>query len=32
MAFSLSVSDRDLYLSLGTDTFSGRVVRHPLDA
>jgi uncharacterized protein YaeQ len=30
MAFSLSVNDRDLYLSVGADTLTGRVVRHPL--
>ena len=28
MAFSLSISDRDLYLSIGTDTLTGGVVRH----
>ena len=30
MAFSLSVSDRDLYVSIGSDTLTGRLVRHPL--
>jgi hypothetical protein len=30
MAFSLSVNDRELYLAVGSDTFSGRVTRHPL--
>jgi uncharacterized protein YaeQ len=28
MAFSLSISDHDLYLSIGSDTLAGRVVRH----
>jgi uncharacterized protein YaeQ len=28
IAFSLSVSDRELYLSIGTDTLTGRVTRH----
>jgi len=31
MAFSLSVSDRDLYLSIGGDTLTGRVSRIALD-
>jgi uncharacterized protein YaeQ len=30
MAFSLSVTDRELYLSIGSDTLTGRVVRYPL--
>jgi uncharacterized protein YaeQ len=30
MSFSLSVTDHDLYLSVGSDTLTGRVVRHPL--
>jgi uncharacterized protein YaeQ len=30
MAFGLSISDRELYLAIGTDTFSGRVIRHPI--
>jgi uncharacterized protein YaeQ len=30
MAFSLSINDRDLYLSIGADTLTGPVVRHPL--
>lgn len=30
LAFSLSISDRELYLSVGSDTLTGRVVRHPL--
>jgi uncharacterized protein YaeQ len=30
MAFSLSVNDRELYLSIGSDTLTGNVVRHPL--
>jgi uncharacterized protein YaeQ len=28
MAFSLSVTDRDLYLSIGSDTLTGRVTHH----
>jgi uncharacterized protein YaeQ len=28
MGFALSVADRELYLSLGTETLSGSVVRH----
>ena len=30
MGFALSVADRELYVSIGTETLSGRVVRHPL--
>lgn len=30
MAFSLSINDHDLYLSVGTDTLTGGVVRYPL--
>jgi len=30
MAFSLSINERELYLSIGTDTLSGAVVRHPI--
>ena len=30
MAFALSVTDRELYLSIGSDTLTGRVVRHLL--
>ena len=30
MAFSLSVNDRELYLSLGAETLTGAVVRHSL--
>ena len=30
MAFSLAVHDRELYLSIGADTLTGAVVRHPL--
>ena len=30
MSFSLSVADRDLLLSIGSETLTGRVVRHPL--
>jgi uncharacterized protein YaeQ len=30
MAFSLSINDRELYLSIGEDTLTGAVIRHPL--
>ena len=30
MSFSLSVTDRELLLSIGSETLTGRVVRHPL--
>ena len=30
MSFSLSVTDRDLFLSIGADTLTGSVVRHAL--
>jgi uncharacterized protein YaeQ len=30
MAFTLSVTDRELYLSVGSDTLTGAVVRHRL--
>ena len=30
MTFSLSVNDHDLYLSIGTETLTGAVVRYPL--
>ena len=30
MAFSLSINDRELYLSIGADTLVGKVTRHPL--
>ncbi len=30
MAFALSVTDRELYLSIGSDTLTGRLVRYPL--
>lgn len=30
MAFSLSVNDHELYLSIGSDTLTGKVTRHPL--
>ena len=30
MSFSLSVTDRDLFLSIGSDTLTGSVVRHAL--
>ena len=30
MAFSLSINDRELYLSLDDETLTGAVVRHPL--
>jgi uncharacterized protein YaeQ len=31
MAFSLSVTDRELYVAIGTDTLTGQVVRVPRD-
>ncbi len=31
MAFSLSINDRELYISIGADTITGAVVRHHLD-
>ena len=30
MAFSLSVNEGQLYLTLGDETLAGEVVRHPL--
>ena len=30
MAFALSVTDRELYVSMGSDTLTGRLVRYPL--
>jgi uncharacterized protein YaeQ len=30
MAFSLSIDDRDLYLSIGSATLTGRTTRHPI--
>jgi hypothetical protein len=30
MSFSLSVADRDLLLSIGNDTLTGRLVRHSI--
>jgi uncharacterized protein YaeQ len=30
MSFSLSVTDRELLLSIGSETLTGRLVRHPL--
>ena len=30
MAFSLSINERELYLSIGADTLTGAVVRHPI--
>jgi hypothetical protein len=32
MAFSLSVHDREIYMSIGADTVSGGVVRHAIAA
>ena len=32
MAFSMSVAERTVYLSIGTDTLSGVVTRVPLTA
>ncbi len=31
MAFSLSVTDRELYLSIGSETLTGSVVRHAIE-
>ena len=31
MAFSLSINERELYISIGADTITGAVVRHRLD-
>ena len=31
MAFSLSINDRDLYVSIGTDTLTGAVLRYPVE-
>ena len=30
MSFSLSINERELYLSIGADTLTGAVVRHPI--
>jgi hypothetical protein len=30
MAFALSVSERELFVSIGTETLSGRVSRRPI--
>lgn len=30
MAFSLSVTDRELYLAIGSETLTGKVIPHPL--
>ncbi|MDQ3214318.1 MAG: YaeQ family protein [Acidobacteriota bacterium] len=32
MAFSISINERELYISVGADTITGAVVRHRLDA
>jgi uncharacterized protein YaeQ len=32
MAFSLSIAERELYLSIGSETLSGAVTRHPLSS
>ena len=32
MSFAMSVTDRELFVSIGTDTFTGTVTRHPLPA
>lgn len=32
MSFAVSVTDRELFVSIGTDTFTGAVTRHPLPA
>ena len=31
MAFSLSINDRELYISIGTDTLTGAVLRYPVE-
>jgi uncharacterized protein YaeQ len=31
MAFSVSINERELYLSIGADTLTGAVVRHALE-
>jgi uncharacterized protein YaeQ len=31
MAFSLSINDRELYVSIGTDTLTGAVLRYPVE-
>jgi hypothetical protein len=31
MEFALSVAERELYLSIGSETLSGSVVRYPLE-
>ena len=30
MAFSVSINERELYISIGSDTVTGAVVRHPV--
>ncbi len=30
MAFALAVSERELFVSIGSETLSGRLTRHPL--
>ncbi len=30
MAFAVSISDRELFISIGTDNLTGAIVRHPL--
>ena len=30
MTFAMSVTDRELYISIGSDTLTGRLVRYPL--
>ena len=30
MSFSLSITDRELYVSIGTDTLTGAVIRHAI--
>jgi hypothetical protein len=32
MEFSLSVTDRELYIAIGSITLAGNVVRYPLDS
>ena len=30
MSFTLSIAERQLYVSIGSDTLTGPVVRHPI--
>ena len=31
LSFSLGIAERELYVSIGSETLNGRVVRHPID-